>query len=78
MQGVVHDMSMPYVSPADTHKSKSGSGFNLGQRVFHQKFGEGVVLNYEGEGRHARVQVNFDSEGSKWLMMEYANLVVTG
>ena len=46
----------------------------LGQRVFHQKFGEGVVLNYEGSGRHARVQVNFELEGSKWLVMEYANL----
>ena len=46
----------------------------LGQRVVHDKFGEGVVLNYEGSGRHARVQVNFDYAGSKWLMMEYANL----
>ncbi|MDH5445122.1 MAG: DNA helicase II [Gammaproteobacteria bacterium] len=46
----------------------------LGQRVIHDKFGEGVVLNYEGTGRHARVQVNFDFAGSKWLMMEYANL----
>ncbi|MDH5408707.1 MAG: DNA helicase II, partial [Gammaproteobacteria bacterium] len=48
----------------------------LGQRVIHDKFGEGVVLNYEGSGRHARVQVNFDFAGSKWLMMEYANLRV--
>ena len=40
----------------------------------HAKFGEGVVLNYEGEGRQARVQVNFKSEGSKWLMLAYANL----
>lgn len=48
----------------------------LGQRVCHAKFGEGVVLNYEGEGRHARVQVNFDGVGSKWLVMEYANLIV--
>jgi len=46
----------------------------LGQRVFHQKFGEGIVLNYEGQGRHARVQVNFEMAGSKWLVMEYANL----
>ncbi|WOG27993.1 DNA helicase II [Endozoicomonas sp. 8E] len=46
----------------------------LGQRVHHDVFGEGVVLNYEGEGGQARVQVNFDSEGSKWLMMAYANL----
>ena len=48
----------------------------LGQRVCHAKFGEGVVLNYEGEGRHARVQVNFDDIGSKWLVMEYANLII--
>lgn len=48
----------------------------LGQRVFHEKFGEGVVLNYEGEGRHARIQINFDDIGSKWLVMEYANLIV--
>ena len=48
----------------------------LGQRVCHEKFGEGVVLNYEGEGRHARIQINFDDLGSKWLMMEYANLIV--
>lgn len=48
----------------------------LGQRVCHEKFGEGVVLNYEGEGRHARVQINFDDLGSKWLVMEYANLII--
>ncbi len=55
-----------------------GNGLQLGQRVYHQKFGEGVVLNYEGNGRHARVQVNFEAAGAKWLVMEYANLVVTG
>lgn len=46
----------------------------LGQRVVHGKFGEGVVVNYEGEGKQARIQVNFNSEGSKWLMLAYANL----
>lgn len=51
----------------------AGTDLKLGQRVFHQKFGEGVILNYEGEGSGARVQVNFD-EGSKWLVMAYANL----
>src|SRR5690606_30213264 len=35
-------------------------GIGLGQRVRHPKFGEGVVLNYEGSGNNARVQVNFD------------------
>jgi len=51
-------------------------GMQLGQRVSHEKFGEGVVLNYEGEGKHSRVQVNFDSVGSKWLVVAYANLMV--
>ena len=50
------------------------SGISLGQRVTHKKFGEGVVTNYEGEGRHARVEVNFRDVGSKWLMLGYANL----
>ncbi len=49
-------------------------GLSLGQRVHHDVFGEGIVLNYEGDGSQARVQVNFDSEGAKWLMMAYANL----
>ncbi len=48
--------------------------FSLGQRVQHKKFGEGVVLNFEGEGTSARVQVNFEREGSKWLVLAYANL----
>jgi DNA helicase-2/ATP-dependent DNA helicase PcrA len=49
-------------------------GIRLGQRVRHGKFGEGVVLNLEGQGAHARVQVNFERQGSKWLMVSYANL----
>ena len=50
------------------------NGIKLGQRVRHGKFGEGIVLNYEGEGSQARIQVNFDAAGTKWLVMAYANL----
>ncbi|MNN15394.1 DNA helicase II [compost metagenome] len=49
------------------------TAFNLGQRVQHAVFGEGVILNFEGSGAQARVQVNF-AEGSKWLMLGYAKL----
>jgi DNA helicase-2/ATP-dependent DNA helicase PcrA len=49
-------------------------GMHLGARVRHGKFGEGVVLNVEGSGPHARVQVSFEQQGTKWLMMQYANL----
>src|SRR6516162_8368030 len=49
-------------------------GVRLGARVRHGKFGDGVVLNLEGSGAHARVQVNFERQGTKWLMVQYANL----
>jgi DNA helicase-2/ATP-dependent DNA helicase PcrA len=50
------------------------AGVRLGQRVRHGKFGEGIVLNSEGSGAHARVQVNFEGSGTKWLVVAYANL----
>ncbi len=49
-------------------------GLRLGQNVSHAKFGSGVVTDIEGSGAHARVQVNFDDAGSKWLVLAYANL----
>jgi DNA helicase II / ATP-dependent DNA helicase PcrA len=50
------------------------TGMRLGQRVRHGKFGEGIILDLEGQGSHARVQVNFERQGTKWLMLAYANL----
>ena len=69
----------PRVPPArrggsERHHDES-DGLRLGQRVRHPKFGEGVVLMYEGQGAHARVQVNFEAAGRKWLVAGYANLV---
>ncbi len=49
-------------------------GVRLGQRVRHKKFGDGVILNCEGQGAHARVEVNFETAGTKWLVLSYANL----
>jgi DNA helicase-2/ATP-dependent DNA helicase PcrA len=70
-------VSMPVsnrFSRATSHEAFENSGFKLGERVTHRKFGEGIVLNYEGSGEHARVQVNFDEFGSKWLVLSYAKL----
>lgn len=50
------------------------SALHLGQRVHHRKFGDGVVLNCEGHGPHARVEVNFETAGTKWLVLAYAGL----
>ena len=51
-------------------------GIALGQKVQHPKFGQGIVLNYEGAGESARVQVNFETAGTKWLVLSFANLEV--
>ncbi|MDH5424207.1 MAG: DNA helicase II [Gammaproteobacteria bacterium] len=61
-------MSNSFLSQDDS------SEFSIGQRVIHAKFGEGMVINYEGTGAHARVEVNFEFEGTKWLVISYANL----
>ena len=77
-----NSVSRPYSTPS---RSMSGGSmfegsqvpetpFSLGQAVRHSLFGEGVILNFEGSGAQARVQVNFASEGSKWLMLAYAKL----
>ena len=50
------------------------ASMRLGSRVRHAKFGDGVVLNFEGGGPQARIQVNFERHGTKWLMLSYANL----
>lgn len=56
------------------HIQSNTSGIQVGQRVQHKKFGEGVVLDQEGSGKSARVQIKFESSGSKWLVLAYANL----
>lgn len=56
-----------------SQQPEAGTGFSLGQRVRHPKFGEGIVMNSEGSGHHTRVQVNFD-DGAKWLVLAYAPL----
>ena len=50
------------------------SQWRIGQSVRHAKFGDGVVINFEGRGLDARVQVRFASQGTKWLALQYAKL----
>jgi len=70
-------VSRPMRSPRRRKSSTAPGaeiGIRLGQRVRHGKFGDGVVLNCEGQGAHARVEVNFETAGTKWLVLSYANL----
>ena len=61
---------------AQTTVEASGDlpALSLGQRVRHPVFGEGVILNAEGEGERARVQVSFEGHGDKWLVLGFAKL----
>ncbi|ENM5918641.1 TPA: DNA helicase II [Vibrio mimicus] len=55
-------------------ESFNETGFSLGSRVRHPKFGEGTIINFEGSGPQSRVQVAFNGEGIKWLVTAYARL----
>ncbi|KAF0808516.1 DNA helicase II [Alcanivorax xiamenensis] len=59
-----------------TVRQEEANGIGLGARVVHPKFGEGTVLHFEGQGPNARLQINFDGVGTKWLVSQYARLDV--
>ena len=71
-------ISRPVSSSFSSVVPAADTGLTLGQRVHHKMFGEGVVLNFEGRGSNARVEVNFDGEGTKWLVLQYAKLEALG
>ena len=61
-------------APSNSSEQKSAMPWKIGQAVAHAKFGQGVVVSYEGNANDMRVQINFGREGMKWLAMEYAKL----
>ena len=60
-----------FVAPA---RARDRAGFRIGQTVMHAKFGLGVIVNAEGRGNDARVQINFGTAGMKWLALSVAKL----
>ena len=67
------NVSRPAYSSGFVETPTAGA-LRLGQRVRHASFGAGIVIDSEGSGAHARVQVNFEDAGAKWLVLAYANL----
>lgn len=61
-------------SLAQQDTEHEGMSLSLGQRVSHPIFGDGTIIGAEGQGSRARVQVNFDDEGDKWLVLGFAKL----
>ncbi len=65
---------LPAMMAAKSSEQKSAMPWKVGQAVAHAKFGQGVVVSYEGNANDLRVQVNFGKHGLKWLALEYAKL----
>ena len=62
-------------------KKSSGTNVDLskykeGVRIYHKKFGEGVISNVEPEGDDLKVDIQFDKVGHKRLMAKFANLEI--
>jgi DNA helicase II / ATP-dependent DNA helicase PcrA len=70
----VSQTAKPLLSDQRLAAKMSGSQWRVGQSVRHAKFGEGVVVNLEGGGNDARIQVNFGAQGVKWLALSLAKL----
>jgi DNA helicase-2/ATP-dependent DNA helicase PcrA len=68
--------SSGYSAPAAPRSTQHGNdtGYKVGQSVAHAKFGTGIIIDFEGRGSDARVQVKFRDAGTKWLALAYANL----
>ena len=80
LQAVRSKPQNAYAAPVREHskwvddQSAHESGVSVGMQVAHPKFGEGTVVNLEGHGEYARIQINFSDVGNKWLVLAYANL----
>ena len=73
---LIDELSTVGLQPMKKKQRKRNSETLLGKLVQHSSFGEGVVIAVEGDGDNKRVQVNFQSEGLKWLVLGYANLKI--
>jgi DNA helicase-2/ATP-dependent DNA helicase PcrA len=74
LTGIVGAGRVEAAPPPPFAPKAPGHGFRTGQRVFHGKFGEGVIVTLEGGGADARAQINFPRHGSKWLALGIAKL----
>ncbi|MDC3248661.1 DNA helicase II [Porticoccaceae bacterium] len=63
-----------YAAGAIQSDQGQATGFSLGQQIMHNVYGEGVILNFEGNGPRARVHVSFEEVGTKILILASANL----
>ncbi len=78
MQSLRGHRSVAAMRPSDAAAApaKAPYPYAIGSRVVHERYGEGVVLGYQGHGAEAEIRVSFPSIGDKWFLLEYARLIV--
>jgi ATP-dependent DNA helicase UvrD/PcrA len=76
LAAVSRDWTAPHKKAPGFASPPAAGGFRVGQNVTHPKFGSGVIVDAEGQGNDARVQVNFGGQGVKWLAVAVAKLQV--
>ncbi len=69
-----NEINRQNLQPSISSEQRSAMPWKIGQAVSHAKFGQGIVVSYEGNTSDMRIQINFGREGLKWLAMEYAKL----
>lgn len=57
-----------------SYHSIGDTGLRIGQTVIHPIFGEGTLIDADGKGEHTRLQIKFNTAGTKWLVANYAKL----
>lgn len=65
-----------YKAPAKSKGPIDETGYQIGQRIKHPKFGAGMIINYEGQGKHTRMQIQFDQAGTKWIVVGFTELEI--
>ena len=59
-----------------TSKNIDLTQYKEGTRVYHKKFGEGIINEVEAEGDDLKVDISFDKFGHKRLMAKFAGLEI--
>ena len=71
---VIADFAPSRVKSLASKVNEKSTGWRIGETVYHQKFGEGVIVNIEGGGTNARANINFGKAGTKLLDLGIAKL----
>ena len=61
-------------APVSSAAEQDFSDFQIGMRVRHGRFGEGVILSFDGDGNNRKALIEFDNSGQKQLFLKFARL----